>query len=180
MLRICRLLSRGSGTEAEQVQGIADRLVEYSRKCMFNKSRVSPFESECHRHFPYSTNNQTAFQISTPFAHVIWTSGAFANMFVFDESSETLYLLLNVHLIVAKTHSNCADLRRPSSTPGHVFPGRGEWFFLLLTPYPPYHSFYPPSYRNRTSTLWTFYLPFAVLNSSCSVTVIVALVRETT
>ncbi|TEB36336.1 hypothetical protein FA13DRAFT_1752913 [Coprinellus micaceus] len=49
MLRICRLLSRGSGTEAEQVQGIADRLIEYSRKCMFNKSRVSPFESQAAR-----------------------------------------------------------------------------------------------------------------------------------
>ncbi|KAJ3527831.1 hypothetical protein NMY22_g9635 [Coprinellus aureogranulatus] len=45
MLRICKLLSRRTiGTEQEQVQAMADRMVEYSRKCMFNKNRVSPFE----------------------------------------------------------------------------------------------------------------------------------------
>lgn len=45
MLRISRLLSRSGASEDEQVQGMADRMVEYSRKCMFNKNRISPFES---------------------------------------------------------------------------------------------------------------------------------------
>ena len=45
MLRICKLLSRSGGPEEEMVQAMADRMVEYSRKCMFNKTRVSPFES---------------------------------------------------------------------------------------------------------------------------------------
>lgn len=46
MLRICKLSSRTAGTEQEQVQAMADRMVEYSRKCMFNKNRVSPFERD--------------------------------------------------------------------------------------------------------------------------------------
>ncbi|CAK5279929.1 unnamed protein product [Mycena citricolor] len=36
-------------TDAEQVQGMADRLVTYARDCMAAKSRVSPFEREAAR-----------------------------------------------------------------------------------------------------------------------------------
>lgn len=49
MLRICRLLSRSGGTEEEQVQAMADRMVDYSRKCMYNKTRISPFERDAAR-----------------------------------------------------------------------------------------------------------------------------------
>lgn len=44
MMTICSLVARAGGTEDEQVQAMADRLVDYSRQCMKSKSRVSPFE----------------------------------------------------------------------------------------------------------------------------------------
>ena len=45
MMTICSLVARGGRTEDEQVQDMADRMVEYSRLCMKSKTRVSPFES---------------------------------------------------------------------------------------------------------------------------------------
>lgn len=45
MVTICSLVARGGRTEDEQVQDMADRMVEYSRLCMKSKTRVSPFES---------------------------------------------------------------------------------------------------------------------------------------
>lgn len=45
MLTICSLVARAGGTEEEQVQAMADRMVEYARECMFQRRRVSPFES---------------------------------------------------------------------------------------------------------------------------------------
>ena len=49
MVTICSLVARAGGTEDEQVQRMADRMVDYARQCMKNKTRVSPFE----RGFPY-------------------------------------------------------------------------------------------------------------------------------
>ncbi|KAF5380829.1 hypothetical protein D9615_003946 [Tricholomella constricta] len=50
IVTICSLVSRRGGTEDQQVQSIADRLVEYARQCMNKKARVSPFEREAARH----------------------------------------------------------------------------------------------------------------------------------
>jgi len=43
MVSICSLVSRAGGTEDEQVQAMADRMVDFARQCMRSK-RVSPFE----------------------------------------------------------------------------------------------------------------------------------------
>lgn len=45
LLAICSLVSRAGGSEGQQVQAMADRMVEYARQCMKNRNRVSPFES---------------------------------------------------------------------------------------------------------------------------------------
>jgi protein phosphatase PTC7 len=45
MVSICSLVSRAGGTEDEQVQAMADRMVDFARQCMRSK-RVSPFESK--------------------------------------------------------------------------------------------------------------------------------------
>lgn len=45
MVTICSLVARAGGTEDEQVQVMADRMVDYARQCMRSKNRVSPFES---------------------------------------------------------------------------------------------------------------------------------------
>lgn len=45
MLQICSLINRSGAPEDEQVQEIADRMVQYARVCMVNEQRVSPFES---------------------------------------------------------------------------------------------------------------------------------------
>ncbi|KAH8117448.1 phosphatase 2C-like domain-containing protein [Phellopilus nigrolimitatus] len=44
MLQICTLVGRMGGTEDQQVQDMADRMVQYARVCMANEQRVSPFE----------------------------------------------------------------------------------------------------------------------------------------
>lgn len=44
MVTICSLVARAGGPEGEQVQNMADRMVEYSRQCMKSRTRVSPFE----------------------------------------------------------------------------------------------------------------------------------------
>ncbi|KAF8636634.1 hypothetical protein AX17_003443 [Amanita inopinata Kibby_2008] len=43
MVAICSLVARAGGTEGEQVQAMADRMVGFARQCMRSK-RVSPFE----------------------------------------------------------------------------------------------------------------------------------------
>lgn len=45
MVTICSLVARAGGSEDQQVQAMADRMVEYASQCMENKNRVSPFES---------------------------------------------------------------------------------------------------------------------------------------
>lgn len=49
MIAICSLVARSGGTEDEQVQAMADRIVDYARQCMANRRRVSPFESKDHQ-----------------------------------------------------------------------------------------------------------------------------------
>ena len=46
MLTICSLVARAGASEQQQVQIMADRMVEYARLCMKSKTRVSPFERE--------------------------------------------------------------------------------------------------------------------------------------
>jgi protein phosphatase PTC7 len=46
IIATCNLVARAGGPEDQQVQTMADRIVEYARQCMVNKRRVSPFESE--------------------------------------------------------------------------------------------------------------------------------------
>jgi protein phosphatase PTC7 len=45
IIAICSLVARAGGSEDEQVQTMADRIVHYARQCMVNRRRVSPFES---------------------------------------------------------------------------------------------------------------------------------------
>lgn len=45
MATIASLVARAGGTEDEQVQHMADRMVDYARQCMKKKNRFSPFES---------------------------------------------------------------------------------------------------------------------------------------
>lgn len=45
MVSICSLVSRAGGKEDEQVQTMADRMVDFARRCM-RSNRVSPFESK--------------------------------------------------------------------------------------------------------------------------------------
>ncbi|KAG6866906.1 hypothetical protein C0991_003821 [Blastosporella zonata] len=58
IVQLCALVSRRGGSEDEQVQVIADRLVHYSRLCMSNTTRVSPFEREAARHRQYFTGGK--------------------------------------------------------------------------------------------------------------------------
>jgi hypothetical protein len=44
MQTICSLIARAGGSEEQQVQIMADRMVDYARSCMKNKTKVSPFE----------------------------------------------------------------------------------------------------------------------------------------
>ena len=44
IVALCSLVGRRGGSEDEQVQAIADGLVDYARQCMLKKNRVSPFE----------------------------------------------------------------------------------------------------------------------------------------
>ncbi|KAI0030825.1 phosphatase 2C-like domain-containing protein [Vararia minispora EC-137] len=46
---ICSLVARAGGSEDQQVQTMADRMVEYARSCMNNLERVSPFEKAATR-----------------------------------------------------------------------------------------------------------------------------------
>lgn len=49
LAQLCSLVSRQGGPEETQAQDIADRLVQYSRTCMVNQKRISPFESALYR-----------------------------------------------------------------------------------------------------------------------------------
>lgn len=49
MIAICSLVARSGGSEDDQVQAMADRIVDYARQCMANRRRVSPFEREAAR-----------------------------------------------------------------------------------------------------------------------------------
>ncbi|KAH0583883.1 hypothetical protein H2248_009477 [Termitomyces sp. 'cryptogamus'] len=53
MVQLCALIARRGGTEDEQVQMIADRLVDCARLCMNSTMRVSPFERDAARHGMY-------------------------------------------------------------------------------------------------------------------------------
>ncbi|KZP11994.1 hypothetical protein FIBSPDRAFT_898576 [Athelia psychrophila] len=53
MISICSLVARSGGSEDEQVQTMADRMVDYAQKCMSNRRRVSPFEKEAAREGMY-------------------------------------------------------------------------------------------------------------------------------
>ncbi|KAF7968268.1 hypothetical protein HWV62_31055 [Athelia sp. TMB] len=53
MISICSLVARSRGSEDEQVQAMADRMVDYAQKCMSNRRRVSPFEKEAAREGMY-------------------------------------------------------------------------------------------------------------------------------
>ncbi|KII88511.1 hypothetical protein PLICRDRAFT_30007 [Plicaturopsis crispa FD-325 SS-3] len=46
---IISLVARKGGPEAEQVQTMADRIVDYARQCMGDRKRVSPFQKEAAR-----------------------------------------------------------------------------------------------------------------------------------
>ncbi|KIJ69408.1 hypothetical protein HYDPIDRAFT_106015 [Hydnomerulius pinastri MD-312] len=46
IVAICSLVARAGGSEDEQVQAMADRIVHYARTCMRDRKRVSPFERE--------------------------------------------------------------------------------------------------------------------------------------
>jgi len=48
MVTICSLVARAGGPEGEQVQSMANRMVEYARQCMKSGTRVSPFERGFH------------------------------------------------------------------------------------------------------------------------------------
>ncbi|KAG6909723.1 hypothetical protein DXG01_015925 [Tephrocybe rancida] len=58
IVQLCALVARRGGTEEEQVQLIADRLVDYARHCMGNAARVSPFEREAARHGMFFTGGK--------------------------------------------------------------------------------------------------------------------------
>ncbi|KAF8077955.1 phosphatase 2C-like domain-containing protein [Lyophyllum atratum] len=70
IVTLCSLVARHGGTEEQQVQTIADRLVDFSRQCMRKKSRVSPFEKEAARHGMF-------FQGGKPDEYVFSTSRCF-------------------------------------------------------------------------------------------------------
>jgi len=53
MVTICSLVARAGGTEGEQVQNMADRMVQYAQQCMNNRMRVSPFERQAAREGMY-------------------------------------------------------------------------------------------------------------------------------
>jgi hypothetical protein len=57
VIAICSLAVRSGGSEDEQVQAMADRIVEYARQCMMNGRRVSPFESKFSSFASFQYNN---------------------------------------------------------------------------------------------------------------------------
>jgi protein phosphatase PTC7 len=54
LVAICSLIARAGGPEGEQVQSMADRIVQYAQACMRDRKRVSPFERDAAREgIPY-------------------------------------------------------------------------------------------------------------------------------
>jgi len=47
---ICSLVFRSGGSEDAQVKLVTDRIIEYTRACMLNERRTSPFEKAAHMH----------------------------------------------------------------------------------------------------------------------------------
>ena len=44
LVTICSLIARAGGPEDEQVQSMADRIVQYAQVCMRDRKRASPFQ----------------------------------------------------------------------------------------------------------------------------------------
>ena len=65
MASMCSLVSRAGGSDEYQVQAIADNMVQYSRSCMVNKTRVSPFE-RMHSSMGLSTFSMILLQDGLP------------------------------------------------------------------------------------------------------------------
>ena len=77
MLTICSLVARAGGSEEEQVQAMADRLVIYARHCMKSRDRVSPFESAF---FPKLFSSFPYFVLHV----IIWVFFPWASFFLAD------------------------------------------------------------------------------------------------
>ena len=88
MLTTCSLVARAGGSEDEQVQSMADRLVEYARQCMKDRNRVSPFES--------AFFSQALFFLSFFYlSHSHWGFLPFflADVFIGEASRQGMYFL---------------------------------------------------------------------------------------
>jgi protein phosphatase PTC7 len=72
LVTICSLVARAGGSEDEQVQAMADRIVQYAQACMRDRKRVSPFERRFLSDFP---------RFSWPDAPVITGEAAREGMF---------------------------------------------------------------------------------------------------
>jgi len=92
MLTICSLVARTGGSEDQQVQAMADRMVEYAGQCMKNRKRVSPFEREASRHGMYFRGGVSAdLFISLVGGHSMgsitrWLINMFLFLFVYDRN----------------------------------------------------------------------------------------------
>ncbi|KAF8447971.1 phosphatase 2C-like domain-containing protein [Boletus edulis BED1] len=49
LVAICSLIARAGGPEGEQVQSMANRIVQYAQACMRDRKRASPFERDAAR-----------------------------------------------------------------------------------------------------------------------------------
>ncbi|KAH7914666.1 phosphatase 2C-like domain-containing protein [Hygrophoropsis aurantiaca] len=49
LVAICSLVARSGGPEEQQVQVMADRMVQYAQSCMHDRKKASPFEKEAFR-----------------------------------------------------------------------------------------------------------------------------------
>ncbi|KAJ7452416.1 phosphatase 2C-like domain-containing protein [Mycena galericulata] len=63
ILKICSLVMKGSGSEAAQIQSIAQHLVNYSRSCMFS-DRVSPFQLEAKQHKKWHQGGNIVYSVT--------------------------------------------------------------------------------------------------------------------
>ncbi|KAH7930759.1 protein serine/threonine phosphatase 2C [Leucogyrophana mollusca] len=53
LVAICSLVARSGGSEDQQVQTMADRIVQYAQSCMRDRKKVSPFEKDAAREGMY-------------------------------------------------------------------------------------------------------------------------------
>ena len=74
---ICSLVARAGGSEEQQVQTMADRIVDYARSCMNNMTRVSPFESRFSPHHRETVAYHTRRGCGESSTKLVWwgTSG---------------------------------------------------------------------------------------------------------